>query len=328
MNTKILFLTAYDINKHGGVQNQIKLLSDKLTTLNYETEICSPNSDKYNLGKAINIPFNKSIAPISLFPNRKVLKSAIEWADIIHIHEPFIPLFFWRYSSNKKTIVTHHASLNKMYLLFQEILFLFTSQKVISTAVSKEALNNAYTLSKKSLIINNGIKINPQATFSHSYELLFIGRKERRKNIKLFEKLSNNKMINGLYNFTAITNKIGKSKNIKYILNPSEQEKIDILNRTSYFLALNKSNESFGITLIEAINNGNLLISSNIDCFKEVMGDTALFFKNNDIESLERVINYCSEKNLRDQWVKQYQHIKKYDIDKLINKWVSVYTHY
>jgi len=72
MNTKILFLTAYDIKKHGGVQNQIKLLSDKLTTLNYETEICSPNSDTYNLGKAMNIPFNKSIAPISLFPNRKV----------------------------------------------------------------------------------------------------------------------------------------------------------------------------------------------------------------------------------------------------------------
>ena len=58
------------------------------------------------------------------------------------------------------------------------------------------------------------------------------------------------------------------------------------------------------------------------------MGDTALYFKNNDIDSLERVINYCSENNLRDQWVKQYQHIKKYDIDKLINKWVSVYTHY
>ena len=135
-------------------------------------------------------------------------------------------------------------------------------------------------------------------------------------------------MINGLYNFTAITNKAGNSKNIKYILNPNEKNKIEILNRTAYFLALNKSNESFGITLIEAINNGNLLISSNIESFKEVMGDTALYFKNNDIESLERVINYCSEKNLRDQWVKQYQHIKKYDIDKLINKWVSVYTHY
>ncbi len=328
MNTKILFLTAYDINKYGGVQNQIKLLSDKLNNLNYDTEICAPNAHKYNLGKVINLPFNKSVAPVNLFPKRKVLKSAIEWADIVHIHEPFIPLFFWRYRTNKKTVVTHHASLNKFYLFIQELLFLFTSQTVISTAVSKEALNNAYTLSKKSFIINNAIKINPQATFNHAYELLFIGRRESRKNIKLFERLAKNQMINGLYNFSAITNKKGNNKNINYIINPEEQVKLDILNNSSYYLALNKSNESFGITLLEAVNNGNLLISSNIDSFKEVMGDTALYFKNNDISSLERVINYCSNNNLRDQWVKQYQHIKKYDIEKLINKWISVYTHY
>ena len=327
MSTKILFLTAYDINKYGGVQNQIKLISNTLQNLNYETKVCSPNSYDYNLGKVINFPFNKSIAPITLFPNRKILKQAIDWADIIHIHEPFIPLIIWRYSSNKKTIVTHHAALNKLYLFIQEILFLFTSQKVISTSVSNEALKNAYTLTKKSYVINNAIKINNDASFEHSYNLLFIGRRENRKNILLFEKLARNKMINGLYEFTAITNKKGSNKNINYLININEDKKKKILNNTSYYLALNKSNESFGITLIEAVNNGNLLIASNIDSFKEVMGDTALYFKNNDINSLEKAINYCSNNNLRNQWIKQFNHIKKYDIDKLINKWISVYTH-
>ena len=56
------------------------------------------------------------------------------------------------------------------------------------------------------------------------------------------------------------------------------------------------------------------------------MGDSGVYFKNNDLISLERVIDYCTYNNLRDQWVKQYQHIKRYDIDKLINKWISVYT--
>ena len=79
--------------------------------------------------------------------------------------------------------------------------------------------------------------------------------------------------------------------------------------------------------VIEAVNSGNLLIASNIDTFKEVMGDTALFFKSNDIKSLEKVINYCSNNNLHQQWVKQFNHIKKYDIDKLINKWISIYMH-
>ena len=328
MSTKILLLTAYDMKKHGGVQNQINLLSDKLNSLNYNTKICAPNAENYNLGFTLNLPFNKSIAPISLFPNRKILKEAIKWADIIHIHEPFVPLFVWRYSTSKKTIVTHHASLNNFYLIIQELLFLFTNQKIVSTAVSKEALKNAYTLSKKSLVINNAIRINQQATFIHSYNLLFVGRNERRKNIKLFEKLSNNKMLNGLYNFIAITNKKGSNKNVNYLLNLDEKQKHKIMTNTAYYLALNKSNESFGISSIEAVNNGNLLIASNLDSFKEVMDDTAIYFKNNDITSLEKAINYCTNNNLKDQWVKQYQHIKKYDIDKLINKWISVYTHY
>jgi len=326
MSTKILFITAYDMNKYGGVQNQINLVSKKLSKLNYSVKICAPNSSDYDLGNSISFPFNKSVVSVSLIPKRNKLKEAIEWADIIHIHEPFIPLFFWRYKSNKKTIVTHHASLNRFYLILQEILFLFISQKVISTCVSKDALKNAHTLSEQSIIIHNGIEINPQATFTHSYNLLFMGRNERRKNIRLYEKLANNKMINGLYTFLAITNKKGKSKYIKYIISPDESDKEKILNFSSYYLALNKSNESFGVVLLEAVNHGNLLISSDIESFKNVMGDSGVYFKNNDLISLERVIDYCTNNNLRDQWVKQYQHIKKYDIDKLINKWISVYT--
>ena len=115
MSTKILFITAYDMDKYGGVQNQINLVSQKLNKLNYDTKICAPNSSDYDLGKTISFPFNKSVVNVSLMPKRKVLKEAIAWADVIHIHEPFIRLFFWRFKSNKKTIVTHHASLNKLY---------------------------------------------------------------------------------------------------------------------------------------------------------------------------------------------------------------------
>ena len=77
----------------------------------------------------------------------------------------------------------------------------------------------------------------------------------------------------------------------------SKKDKKKILNFSSYYLALNKSNESFGIVLLEAVNNGNLLISSDIDSFKKVMGDSGVYFKNNDIKSLERVIDYCTNNN-------------------------------
>ncbi len=326
MSTKILFLTAYDMNKNGGVQNQINLMKKTLIDLEYEVKICSSNSNDFNIGKSIKLPFNSSIASVTLFPDKKILQKAIDWADIIHIQEPFIPLFFWRYTSNKKTVVTHHASLNKIYLLIQEILFLFTKQDVISTCVSKNSLLNAYTLSSKVILIPNSININTRASFKNNNSIVFVGRNEIRKNLKLFEKLSNNKMLNGLYEFIAITNKKGKSKFIKYYINPNDEEKLKILNNTSYFLALNKKSESFGLTLIESVNEGNLLIASNLSSFEEVMEDTAVYFKNNNYKSLENAVNYCLNNNMKTQWLKQYNHIKKYDIQNNIKKWISIYT--
>ena len=60
MNTNVLLLTPYSFTNYGGVQNQIKLISKTLQNLNYETKVCSPNSYDFNLGKVINLPFNKS----------------------------------------------------------------------------------------------------------------------------------------------------------------------------------------------------------------------------------------------------------------------------
>ena len=51
-------------------------------TSNIESKIAGPNSKDYDLGTVLNIPFNNSVASISLFPDRKVLLKAIEWSDV------------------------------------------------------------------------------------------------------------------------------------------------------------------------------------------------------------------------------------------------------
>ena len=77
MSTKILFLTAYDMNRNGGVQNQINLMKNALIDLEYEVKICSSNSNDFNIGKSIKLPFNSSIASVTLFPDKKILQKAI-----------------------------------------------------------------------------------------------------------------------------------------------------------------------------------------------------------------------------------------------------------
>ena len=135
-------------------------------TSNIESKIAGPNSKDYDLGRVLNIPFNNSVASISLFPDRKKLLKAIEWSDVVHIHEPFIPLIFWKLPKNKKYIFTHHANLNKLYTFFMSIIYKIVKIKGISVYVSESALSNAKTLSNQPILIPNMIEINKNIEFN------------------------------------------------------------------------------------------------------------------------------------------------------------------
>ena len=113
MSTNLLLVSPYNVNFYGGVQNQVKLFKDGLDKTNFNVRILAPDSSDYNIGNSFKIPFNGSNNPVTLLPNKKILNEAITWEDIIHIHEPFIPLFFWRLKTSKKIVVTHHAKISK-----------------------------------------------------------------------------------------------------------------------------------------------------------------------------------------------------------------------
>ena len=61
LNIKVLLVCPYDLDHHGGVQNQVKLLKKGLVNNNIDTKILGPSSYDYDIGNAINIPFNGSM---------------------------------------------------------------------------------------------------------------------------------------------------------------------------------------------------------------------------------------------------------------------------
>ena len=95
MSTNLLLVSPYNVNFYGGVQNQVKLFKDGLDKTNFNVRILAPDSSDYNIGNSFKIPFNGSNNPVTLLPNKKILNEAISWADIIHIHEPFIPCLLY-----------------------------------------------------------------------------------------------------------------------------------------------------------------------------------------------------------------------------------------
>ena len=157
LNIKVLLVCPYDLDHHGGVQNQVKLLKNGLVNKGINTKILGPSSYDFDIGNAVKIPFNGSQNPITFFPSKKIIKEAISWADVIHVHEPFMPFFFWRLHTKKKIIVTHHANIGKFIKACLKFLYLFTrNKKLYSTAVSNEALNNATALNKEIVIMHPG----------------------------------------------------------------------------------------------------------------------------------------------------------------------------
>ena len=327
MSIKVLLVTPYSFQKYGGVQNQVNLIEDYLSSHEeFEVKVFAyGKTESLDSNRVFNIPFNSSVSSVLLFPNRKLLLDYIDWADVVHVHEPFVPIFFWKLPKNKKYIFTHHASLGRIITNILSIVYKSFRYISISTYVSKSAESNALSLNSEPVLIPNMIKINPNISFNKRQGYLFIGRQESRKNYSFFVKLSNHKQFTNKL-FYAITNKDKSDKNITIYENPTDEFKIEIFGKTNIYLALNTKSESFGITLLEAVNNGNLVISSDLTSFINVLPNSHIVYKNNNFDSLCNVLTKLDSEDLNFLWNKQYKDIREYDLKENMKKFILLYS--
>ena len=327
MSIKVLLVTPYSFQKYGGVQNQVNLIEDYLSSHEkFEVKVFAyGKTESLDSNKVFNIPFNSSVSSVLLFPNRKLLLDYIDWADVVHVHEPFVPIFFWKLPKNKKYIFTHHASLGRIITNILSIVYKSFRYRSISTYVSKSAESNALSLNSEPVLIPNMIKINPNISFNKKQGYLFIGRQESRKNYSFFVKLSNHKQFTNKL-FYAITNKDKSDQNITIYENPTDEFKIEIFGKTNIYLALNTKSESFGITLLEAVNNGNLVISSDLSSFINVLPNSHIVYKNNNFDSLCNVLTKLDSEDLNFLWNKQYKDIREYDLKENMKKFILLYS--
>ena len=325
MSINLLLVSPYSMNFFGGVQNQIDLIKTSLRGEDFNVKVLSPDSPDFNIGEAIKIPFNGSIAPIKLFPKRKIIKESLKWADIIHIHEPFIPLFFWRIPVNTKTIITHHSSISMLISSIQKMLIKNERKAAKITAVSNEAAKNVVQGLNVRIVPNAIAPEEMNIYFNTSRDILFIGRNERRKNFKLYYQLSE-LLKNSNYSFRAITNKNIRAPNVELYLNPDDEIKNEVLKISSIYLAVNTHGESFGITILEAINAGCIAVCSDITPFKDLLGDTGVYFKNNNLEDLKQTVERLVKSDMRAIYNNQKKHIDKYSLNKVMPSWISLYT--
>lgn len=105
----------------------------------------------------------------------------------------------------------------------------------------------------------------------------------------------------------------------------TEDEKKELYKNSSAFL-LFSSNEGFGIPIIEAMAFGIPILASNIEVFKEILGEEIkLFDPNRTQDSLMELQKILSNNDYRIRLKKIYlERVKKYDIKVLAEKFLKV----
>jgi len=324
----ILLVSPYSLNNYGGVQNQINLIKQLLCNQSYRVKIFAHGSDDYNNKAPIAIKFNGSKSNVSITCNKLLLEEAIEWSDIVHIHEPFIPLILWKMKTDKPIITTHHAYLNVYWCKLLKIIYGFKTKQlsIVSVCVSVLSSKQAAALRPNPIVIPNFIVLNPDTSFNgKSKRIMFLGRDEKRKGLKIYLNSIDSFIVNKLMP-TVISNRSINNIFVDSYVNISEVKKFELLEQTLILVAPNTKQESFGVILLEAIANGAIVIASGIPAFKNVLSNSGVYFKNRSSKNLNTVIKDTLDADIETIWEKQYKRLLQYQSDNVLPQIIDLYN--
>jgi phosphatidylinositol alpha-mannosyltransferase len=311
---KIALVSPYDFAYPGGVANHISSLDLQFTRMGHDVKIIAPASrvikdfgDRFiTIGRPYPIPSSGSVirVPISLHlaPTIKATL-AREQFDILHLHEPFMPMLcsaMVRFS-NTVSVGTFHAAEGKPG---------YNWGRPISTWMIRQRLHNLHgriAVSKPAQeyhskyipgsyeIIPNGIDLEPFSDEVAPFEeyldgkknILFVGRLEFRKGL--------NYLLNALLlvkrempdvrlivvgpgtrlrkRYERWVNKTGLEKDVVFAGYVSNEDKARYYKTADIFCAPATSRESFGIVLLEAMATGKPVVATNIPGYASVVSD-------------------------------------------------------
>ncbi len=367
---KIALVSPYDFAYPGGVTNHISSLEHYLTRMGHEVKVIAPASkavtafgDRFiPIGRPRAIPTSGSIARVTisirLSPRIKAML-AKENFDIIHLHEPLMPMLCTTVLriSQTKTVGTFHAFAGNPGYNFAKPLVLRWLKKWfrkldVRIAVSQPAMEfvNKY-LPGHYDIIPNGIDLEhfspdvpPIDEFCDGkLNILFVGRLEKRKGanylLKAYKRVKEEIPESRLLVVgpgTRLRNKYEKYvrrnrlKDVVFTGHVSCNDLPRYYKTADIFCAPATGSESFGIILLEAMATGKPIVASNIDGYAKLVtnGVEGLLVPPRDEKMLaQALISLLSDESLRRQMGDKGKiKAKEYDWKNLAQRILDCYT--
>ncbi len=366
---KIGLVCPYNIVRGGGVQEIVKETQKELEKRGHEVVIITPQpKEPYSrsahrvifLGSATD--FKSPLATTSQI-SASVLTDEIdsmldyEKFDIIHFHEPWVPVLSRQILSRSKAvnIATFHAKL-------PETLATKALAKVITpytkpllrhidafTAVSDAAAEYVRSLTDANIqLVPNGINLahyrKPAGLVKKPTKrqtILYIGRLEKRKGVSclidafaLLEKrgYKADLLIAGdgvdREKLEEQVQDLGL-KHVTFLGYIDDHKKRELLHTSDLFCSPALYGESFGIVLLEAMSTGLVTVAGNNPGYESVMegfGQLSLVNPRETMEFSHRLELLLSDEGLRQLWIKwAKKYVRQFDYPRVVDQYEKVY---
>lgn len=367
---KIGLVCPYDVFRGGGVQEHVLAQADELRRRGHTVKILTPQVRGFTGRKPKDIIFIGKSTKV-----RTPIKTSNEWGailkrdhvietlekesfDIIHIHEPELPIIGAQIVSvaTCPIVATFHA-------LFPDTLAGWTVEAIRTqysktvydhlteiTSVTEDAAAFVRERTNRPVtIIPNGIdlkKFNPalyvrRQTGGKRRTILYVGRLEKRKGVKYliraYEKLcekhndlelliagdgEEREKLEDIVRFRDIPH-------VKFLGYISEKQKIKLLAECDLYCSPALYGESFGIVLLEAMAMGAVTVAGNNPGYSTVLVDEGASSLVDPKDTprmahrLEMMLYDTAQREVWKKWAKA--RVKLFDYAKIVDAYEKVY---
>lgn len=294
---KVAIVSPYDLGTPGGVQAHVQQLATTLRSGGDDVEVLGPE-------RAVQMPFNGSVAPIGLGPTagRRLRRQLAAVApDVIHVHEPLVP---WiglaaAMSDVAPVVATFHAwsAQRRLYRVARPIgrrvLAALAGTLAVSEAAAAYHAGALGVPQGRFTIVPNGVEVArfaAAAPLSNVADpsrptLLFVGRLEPRKGL-----------VNLIKAFTLLKSRhpdlrllvVGEGSerercqsllparlraDVLFLGRIGNEDLPGVFAACDLFVSPALGGESFGIVLLEAMAAGRAVVASDIPGYRSVVTD-------------------------------------------------------
>jgi phosphatidylinositol alpha-mannosyltransferase len=340
---KIAMVCPYSLDHPGGVQGQARNLVEWLRAENHDAWLVAPGTSsgpdgtRY-LGDAQRVRTNRSVAPIRLSPGtRDEVAKAVAGADVVHIHEPFVPavsLGALQIPGVPK-VGTFHADPGRgvrlLYGAARRSWRRLAANLAVPVAVSPVAAAAIEPIVGPAHIIPNSIDSSAYEALAEKVpgRVAFLGRDEPRKGLDLL--LSAFEEVHRVRPYVELV-VMGASRpdrpGVRFLGEVDDATKVRQLAGAAVFVAPNTGGESFGLVVLEALASGCAVIASSLPAFHFVGGDAALYVGPGDVPAITRALHtMLHDSDVRAEYqARARQRVQAFDHHQVVADYLKIYV--